>query len=278
MDGQHLRLFIVSHLCGPLIGLALAALMVVLGFPLDSGLQSFAVLVCLFWAYPAALAAGARYWLLSLVSLQHLTVVILLASHEYGGFTSPFLLWLAVVPLLAFLYSAPSVRLWAVLIGLLGLNTGLFAVVTANFPAPPPVDPNALHGLALVSLLSACTYVSMMAGYLGRVLSSRNEMAEIVAQRSAAAASLDRRSGELRQMRTARVASLSRLVRGCRPPVSDILSSCEQVIENAPAHRRSSDISDLLSIKAAAARLADHVEEIDRYRTGLTGTPSDARA
>lgn len=276
VDGQHLRLFIVSHLCGPLIGLGLAALMYVLGFPLDGRLKGFALLVCLFWAYPAAMALGVSYRLLSLASLQHLTFVILSASHGYGGLTSPFLLWLAVVPLLAFLYSAPSLQLWAVLIAILALNACLFAAITMLVPAPA-VDAAALHGLALVSLLSACAYVSMMAGYLARVLTSRNELAQVVAQRRVAATALDRRSDELRHMRAARVASLDRLVRGCRLPVREIVNACDKVIENAPAGNRSPDVSDVRSIQAAAARLADHVEAIDRYRIGLTAMPSSKR-
>jgi hypothetical protein len=107
-DQRHVRMFAISHLCGPFIGLALSAFLFLLEFPADVRLGGFSVLVCLFWVYPVALALGARYRLLSLLSLQHLLLVVFWASHGYGGLTSPFLLWLAVVPLLASLYGARS--------------------------------------------------------------------------------------------------------------------------------------------------------------------------
>jgi hypothetical protein len=266
-DQQHVRMFAVGHLCGPFIGLALSAFLFVLGFPADVRLAGFSVLVCLFWVYPVALAFGARYRLLSLLSLQHLLIVIFWASHGYGGLTSPFLLWLAVVPLLASLYAAPGLRLWLALLAVLVIETGLFALFLLFVAAPTLIGADAQGRLALLSLLCASGYVSMMAIYFGRVLTSRNEMAMEVARRRATMVKLDRRATELRRLNSARNASLSRLERQCRDPIREMLSGCEDgtFATINPAERTSSDIT---SIRTATRRLRDL---FDTVRVHLSG-------
>lgn len=270
-DRQHVRIFVLSHMTGPFIGLALSAFLLLLGFPVDARLGGFTFLVCLFWAYPVALALGASYRVASLASLQHLVFTIFWASHGYGGLTSPFLLWLAIVPLLAFLYSAPRIRLWLTLLAMMGAATCLFAIFV-EFVLPPPIgDAEALRWLALVSLLSAAAYVAMMAVYFGQLLNSRNELALDVADRRAAVSSLDRQATELRHMRAARIASLSRLARQCRAPLAEILENCRRELDGAAGDRTGSTASDLESIRTAAARLGELIDEADRFGVALTG-------
>jgi len=260
-DQQHVRMFVLSHLCGPVIGLALSGFLLMLGFPADWRLGGFTAMICVFWAYPAALALGVPYPVLSLTSLQHLTLIILWAAHGYGGLTSPFLLWLAIVPLLAFLYSAPRVRLWLILLAMLVLNTSLFAAV-ALWLVPPPVVPlEALRWLAALSLICASAYVWMMAGYFGRVLNSRNEMAQEVARRRALVAQLDGRATDLRHMHAAKAATLARLVDQCREPVNEMLADSRR--EPEPGSDGSS--SDLLSIEEAAKRLAAMLGRVEAF-------------
>lgn len=270
-DDQHLRMFVLSHVCGPFIGLSLNAFLLLLGFPADIRLAGFSALVCLFWVYPAALAAGCGYQALSLLSLQHLTIVIFWASHSYGGLTSPFLLWLAIVPMLASLYAAPRLRLWLVLLALMALNTGLFAAFTSFVLRPRPISNDALHWLALLSLLSASGYVSMMAVYFGRVLNSRNEMALEVARRSATVAALDRRVTELRQARSGRIESLSRLVRQCQQPVQDMLANCQCEPERVKGD--AGQASDLASIERAASRLVELLGSVETFRVSRAQSP-----
>ncbi|MGZ8312464.1 MAG: hypothetical protein ACXWUR_10400 [Allosphingosinicella sp.] len=272
-------MFVLSHKFGPFIGLALAAFLLLLGFPADTRLGGFALLVCLFWTYPAALALGANYHWLSLASLQQLVFIIFWASHGYGGLTSPFLLWLAVVPLLAFLYSAPRIRLWLTLLAMMGAGTILFAILTSYYLPPPPADAAALHWLSLVSLLAASTYVAMMAVYFGRLLSSRNEMALEVARRRANLTALDRQATDLRHMRAARIASLSRLARQCRAPLADIVASCEGELSVSGGERAASIASDFESIRAAAMRLGGLIDQAEAFDLApLGGTPQPGHA
>ena len=270
-DRQHVRIFVLSHFTGPFIGLGLCAFLLLLGFPADARLGGFTLLVCLYWAYPVALALGASYRAASLISLQHLVFLIFWASHGYGGLTSPFLLWLAIVPLLAFLYTAPRIRLGLTLLAMMGAATCLFALFARFVLPPPPADTEALRWLALVSLLSAAAYVAMMAVYFGRLLNSRNELARDVAHRRAVVTSLDRQATELRHMRAARIASLSRLARQCRAPLDEILEDCGSELDGGAGADAGSTASDFDSIRIAAARLAELIGDADRFGQALTG-------
>lgn len=266
-DQQHVRMFAVSHFCGPLIGLSLSGFLLLLGFPPDGRLAGFSALVCLFWLYPVVLALGAPYRLLSLLSLQHLLIVIFWASQNYGGLTSPFLLWLAVVPLLAALYTAPGVRLWLALLAVLVIEIVLFGAFLMFVAPSTAITAEAQRWLALLSLLCASGYVSMMAIYFGRVLTSRNELAMEVARRRALTVTLDRRATELRQLRSARVASLSRLERQCREPIKEMLSGCED--ETSVSSGSAARIySDTESIKTATHRLRDLLDAVGVHLGG----------
>lgn len=264
IDPQHVRMFQLSHFFGPLIGLALAGFLAALGFPADYRMIGFAALVCLFWAYPAALARGADYRALSMLSLEHLTLTTLWASHAYGGLSSPFLLWLAVVPLLAFLYLAPDRRLWIFLIAMLAGNLALFGAASLLLP-PPRALPETLSWLAAVSLLAAFAYVSMMAVYFSRVLSSRDEMALEAERRRANAALLDQRVSELRAIAAAKSSSLARMARECRRPLDEIVASSGMMLAVEAREQAGADLSDLRSIDEAAQHVGQVIQSIEAY-------------
>lgn len=264
-DQQHVRMFVLSHLCGPFIGLALTAFLLLLGFPTDYRMIGFTAFVCLFWLYPVGLAKGIDYRLLSFTSLQHLTFVILWACHGYGGMTSPFLLWLAVVPLLAFLYLSPDRRLWLVLVTMLGGNVAAFIACVLLLQPPPSSGDAALQWLALLSLLSASAYVAMMAIYLARVLSSRDEMEQEAARHRAVAKDLENVATNLRHLGAAKAASVARIGRECRAPLSEITSSCKIMLDEDAAAPEEADISDLQSITEAARYLGALIEDVDHY-------------
>lgn len=265
LDPQHVRMFVLSHLFGPFIGLTLAAFLAALGFPFDYRMTGFLALVCLFWLYPAALARGTQYRLLSILSLQHLTVTTLWASHAYGGLTSPFLLWLAVVPLLAFLYCAPDRRLWLILVTMLAGNLALYAGLNL-FVSPPPVpDPQPLRWLAAVSLVAAFAYVSMMALYFGRVLDSHDEMALQAERHLCIAVALDKQARDLRNAGAAKASGLARIARECRAPLDEIVSSTRTMLEVEAREQSGAESPDLRSIDDAARHLSHVVASVAGY-------------
>ncbi|WP_340588687.1 hypothetical protein [Erythrobacter alti] len=261
----HVKMFVLSHVLGPFIGLGLAAALLVLGYPANFSLIGFATLSILFWAYPVALTRGCPYELLCLVSLEHLLITILWAAFFYGGATSPFLLWLAIVPLLAFLYSAQSTTQWVTLLALLSLNIGMFVILV---PMGSPTSPGGLetmYWLAFLSFIGASIYVVMMAFYLGRVLDSRDIVELEVAEHRAIEATLATREMGLRSFQATKIAGLARLVKQGEVEVAKIIADCSQAAESTNGASIPLSNPELENIRTAALRFEELLGSINRY-------------
>jgi hypothetical protein len=259
-DQQYARMFELSHFYGPWIGLLLCAGLALSGFPLDYRLVGFAVLVSAFWLYPPLLRKCGLYRLLSLCSLHHLMFVILWASHGYGGLMSPFLLWLAVVPLLGFLYLPPRIGLWAGLVASLTVSMALFIAACARI-TPPAVPAGMLQPMALLSILGASTYVAMMSVYLGRILASRRELQQQADNHREIAANLTRVAGEACRASAERLGMIRRLARGANGPLEEMRASSAALSDDG----NDGDGQELASIAEAVGCLHALVADIGRY-------------
>ncbi len=264
-DHQHARLFLLSHTFGPFIGFAICGFLILNGFPADYRLIGFAALVGLFWAYPFALRAGAQYRLMCLASLQHLALVILWASFGYGGFTSPILLWLVIVPLLAFLYLSPSYRLWFGLLGMLTLNVLLFVACVLLLPTPPAAPPAVMGSLGLLSMLGASAYVAMMAVYFGHVLASRADIEQEVTQHRSTAAALQEAAAEIRRASDAKAEFVARMSHELRAPLNAVIGYGQLLLEDAHANQEHAVAAVLESITGAGQYLISLVDDVLDY-------------
>ena len=269
-DRQHVRMFVLSHVFGPVLGLSLCLFLLLAGFPLDYRIGGFAALVALFWVYPAALRATRRHQLLSLCSLEHLQLTILWACHGYGGLMSPFLLWLAIVPLLAFLYLSPSPRLWLGLVATLAANIGLFILLSTFLVAPPPAAAEALSWLAFLSFACASAYVGLMAANFSRILSSRAVIDREAADHEATVAALGARLARLQEAEQTKAQSLARLGDEAMPPLSALQTCCALLLQDNSGNA-ASDETELKSIGEATGYLGDVINDIVLYSQAATG-------
>ena len=261
-EQQYARMFELSHIYGPFIGLLLCSGLAASGFPLDYRLGGFAFLVAAFWLYPPLLRKTRRYRLLSLCSLHHLMFVILWASHGYGGLMSPFLLWFAVVPLLGFLYLPPRVGLWAGLVLSLAASMAIFMTVSLWFLPPPAVPAGMLQPMALLSIIGASAYVAMMAVYLGRVLDSRRELQRQADGHREAAASLTKVAGETCRSSDEKLTMIRRLAKGSAGPLDDMRGNSAALVSDG---QNEGDGQELASITEAVGCLQALIADIDRY-------------
>src|SRR5882757_7244744 len=147
-----LHTFLLSHLIGPVIGLVLAGYLIALQGGIDWRVWTIIFSVLAFWFYPTALRLTGRFTLLALLSLQHLTFIILFASYQYGGIASPFFFWLALVPLFGFFYLGDIPRLHVAIITGLVLSVALY-FASYRLIGPPPSDMS-LAGNTVITLLS----------------------------------------------------------------------------------------------------------------------------
>jgi signal transduction histidine kinase len=174
---QRLRLFLISHLVGPFLGLAMAGTLFVLDPRPGPELAVITVSVLAFWLYPAALRATGRFTALAFVSLQHLSFVILFTSFHYGGPTSPFFFWIAVVPLFGFFYLGDTKRLRLAVTAALVADVIAFLVLyRLSDPSQTRIPEAARTGLGLVSVACAGIYVTLMALSNARLVVSQSEL------------------------------------------------------------------------------------------------------
>src|SRR5690606_24453526 len=124
---QRVRMFLISHLFGPAIGHLITAYLFLIDASHGPHLWVLAGSITFFWAFPFALKLfGGRFNLLALASVQNLTFVVLWGSYHYGGVSSPFLMWLLVIPLLGFFYLGSSWFARLALVTIIGLSVAVF--------------------------------------------------------------------------------------------------------------------------------------------------------
>ena len=84
-----MRLYVVSHLFGPLLAYVMAVFLAQLEQPLPPAFWGFVALTTGFFAYPVLLRLTGAYGVLSIVSVLNLTVLVFFMVYNYGGHASP---------------------------------------------------------------------------------------------------------------------------------------------------------------------------------------------
>jgi signal transduction histidine kinase len=174
---QRVRMFLLSHIIGPVIGLGLVGYLVTLERGLTMPLLILIGFIAAFWLYPIALYLTGGFKLLALTSLQHLTFVVLYASHLYGGVSSPFFFWLLVVPLFGFFYLGDVARLRFIIVTALIANVCAYIVLAQLLgPAAERITLAQSKTIYLFSVVGAAIYVMMMALAHARLLRKQAEL------------------------------------------------------------------------------------------------------
>ncbi|NJO32445.1 MAG: hypothetical protein HC869_04250 [Rhodospirillales bacterium] len=168
------RMFLISHLLGPFLGHPITAFLYVSDPHPWPHVHILGASITLFWLFPPLIKFLPKYYtVFALLSVQNLIFAILWGSYHYGGASSPFLMWLLVVPLLAFFYmgSIKATRIGVVL--QIGFSLGAFYLAylwDEKFPSNIPIEH--MVGVGIISALSASLYVFMMASYYAQIVDS----------------------------------------------------------------------------------------------------------
>src|SRR6185312_12365493 len=123
---QRARIFLVSHFFGPFLGHVITIYLYWIDPHPGYGLWVLASAISIYWAFPWLLKRTGAFTTLSLISVANLVFMILWGCYHYGGVSSPFVAWLVVVPLLAFLYLGSQLLPRLAVLGMIAVGVAIF--------------------------------------------------------------------------------------------------------------------------------------------------------
>jgi signal transduction histidine kinase len=266
------RMFLFSHLFGPILGNVIPAYLL-WADPKDAvTLAVLAGSICSFWAYPFALKYTDRYALLCFASIQNLIFAILWGCFFYGGLSSPFLPWLVTVPLLAFFYLNASVRNCAMIVlQLVGSLSAFIAVFALGGHFPQTIPLADMQGIGLISIISASIYVSMMALFYARILASQVEFEKEVRKHIETAGQLRLAVSEAERASAAKADFLAKTSHELRTPLNAIIGYSQMLLEDTNPQIDSQGVADLKRIHDAGhqlLRLVNAILDLSKIEAG----------
>jgi signal transduction histidine kinase len=257
---QAVRMFLFSHLFGPLLGHTISLFMLFVGGQADPSWWIFFLAVSAFWVYPIVLRLTGWYVPLALISIENLMFCIFWGCYQYGGISSPIMPWLVTVPLLAFFY-LPE-RSTRIIVGaLIVANLALFYTVYSMMGFRETVAPHGLVVLGLVSTLCASAYVSMMALYFASIVYSQGELEQEVQHHLATERKLRDATSEAQRALLAKSGFLAKMSHELKNPLNAIIGYSELLIEDAGG-TETQKCKDLTSIRSAGFRLLGLINDL----------------
>ena len=258
------RMFLISHLFGPLLGQPITAFLYFSDPNPWPHVYILGASIALFWVFPLLIKFLPNYYtVLALLSVQNLIFAILWGSYHYGGASSPFLMWLLVVPLLAFFYMGSNKTTRVGVLLQIAVSLGAFYVAylwEQKFPSNIPIEQ--MVGVGVISALSASLYVFMMASYYTQIVDSQSELLREIARHEGTLKKLTDAKEEAERANGAKSEFLAKMSHELRTPLNAVIGYSEILLEDAELDGRGEQISDLLKISAAGKHLLSMVNDI----------------
>jgi signal transduction histidine kinase len=260
---QRARMFLVSHLCGPLLGNVVPGALFFLEPHPSYPVAVLAASITAFWIFPFVLRAFGNYNLLAFISIQNLIFCIFWSCYFYGGVTSPTLPWVVTIPLLAFFYLGPSPKLRLLALCQFIVNFVAFFLLYYFGPAALNDTPlPALQGLGLVSTIAAAAYVSMMALYYARIVASGAELEGEMRGHLMTAAALRKATAQAERASAAKAEFVASMSHELRTPLNAVIGYSQMLLEEAAEKGDEQTLSDLNRIHSAGQSLLRLVTEV----------------
>jgi signal transduction histidine kinase len=266
---QAVRMFLFSHLCGPILGHTITFAMLYQRGQADLAWWVLFAAITAFWPFALVLRLTGWYVPLALLSIQNLMFCIFWGCYQYGGVSSPIMPWLVTVPLLGFFYlpgRSTRIAVSVLIVANLGLFYGFYAVF--GFPATLAADNLAVLGL--ISTFCASAYVSMMALYFASIVYSQGELEREIRHHQATERRLRDAAAQARRALAAKSDFLAKMSHELKNPLNAVIGYSEILIEDSDE----ADIQkrdDLHTIRNAGHQLLgliDTLLELSRLEAG----------
>ncbi len=260
---KRVQMFIISHMFGPIIATPIPVFLWMADPDPNPHVAILAASIWGFWPFLALFKLFPKaYTPLAMASVVNLTFCVLWGTYNYGGTSSPFLVWLVLVPLLAFMYfgSTWTARFF-VLSQILGGIAALYGFYLAGaFPTHIPVENMVVAGV--LSALGANIYVFMMAAYYSSVVDSQSELIKEIERHQSTLRALTVAKDEAERANGAKSEFLAKMSHELRTPLNAVLGYSEILLEDAELDGRGEQIADLQKISAAGKHLLAMVNDI----------------
>lgn len=260
---KRVQMFIVSHIFGPIIATPIPVFLWLADPNPAPQVLILAASIYGFWPFLALVKLFPRaYTPLAMASVLNLTFCILWGTFNYGGTSSPFLVWFVLTPLLAFMYlgSTWTARIFVFSQITLGI-AGLYAFyLFGSFPEHIPVENMVVAGV--LSALGSNIYVFMMAAYYSSVVDSQSELIKEVERHQRTLKALTSAKDEAERANGAKSEFLAKMSHELRTPLNAVLGYSELLLEDAELDGRGEQIADLQKISAAGKHLLAMVNDI----------------
>ena len=179
------RMFLFSHIFGPLLGLPVPLAMYLIDPRPFPHVPILAASVLAFWLFLVLIKLFPhRYTALALLSVTNLNFAVLWGAYHYGGASSPFLMWYMLMPMLAFFYLGSGMAMRISVFSEIMVGLGTFAasylLSGKTFPTHIPLEHMVYAGL--LSALCSTTYAFFMASYYSSVVDSQSELLKEIAR------------------------------------------------------------------------------------------------
>jgi signal transduction histidine kinase len=253
------RIFTISHLLGPCSAIAILGFLYIALDVHDWVFWTICALCGVFWLLPFAFKFSHTLTWVALVSFCDLTFVSVFGSYFYGGVSSPFLPWCLAALLIGFFYLGDRAML------VLGIFTGHLAAFCAayllyGFPTRLPLSE--LSTVAMISVLCATLYTSIMAIYYAYVMTAQSALRQEIEKRLLTAAKLQKAKFEAERANEAKAVFLAKMNHQLRTPLNAIIGYSEILLEDIEQDPNSADEADLRTINKAGRHLLSLVSDV----------------